>query len=79
MTRKEIEISVDKLLTGQEDMFVRQLSKEEIEDLKATMGSFAFEHMGDEIYRLPGGQYTGKSGVIMFNENINNKFKKIIG
>lgn len=58
------------------DAFVKQLSPEEIESLKRTLGNFAISNMGDKIYRLPGGVITGEGGLRQFHEAVMEEVKK---
>lgn len=53
-----------------DDVFVRELNAEEIEDLRHVLGNFAIDSLGDRIFRLPGGAITGIGGVRQFNEAV---------
>lgn len=59
-----------------EDHFVKKLSKEEIENLKRIVGSFALSSFGEDVYRLPGGAVTGIGGVNLFHEAMKKEFEK---
>ena len=59
-----------------EDMFVKELTSEEIVYLKQILGNFAFNNLGDRLFRLPGGAITGIGGVDLFNKAIRENLKK---
>lgn len=77
MTEKDIEEKIREVYGDDIDShFARLLTPEEVANLRHKLGNFVVGGLGDKIYKLPGGGYTGEGGMKLLHEAMLKTFKE---
>ncbi len=75
-TKEEIEKGLKEMNFDKKHFDMGLRTPEQVAYLRHVLGNFAFDGLGDKIYKLPGGGYTGQGGWDMFQEELKKQFLK---